>query len=363
MTARLSADLVSQAVLARLLHETQTQWQLAAPVRTLAKPRSTLYFFIYTDGHHIEKLVAKMPYKNEERFSLLAWHETGGLGEIEREYHSMQRLATHFAACPTPHLSALQPRFYLPDLNAYVMNHVEGQTLARKHLDIRAILLPNNMERACRAMQRIGEWLAWLHQLASDDFAKSNQKTPADMLPWLLQHVEWLQQFGLPITQTLRWDACLAVLQSVTTDHYVGIHGDYAIRNLIIGRNGEITGIDSALELVDSPYHDLGKFIAMFKYNVQRLNLGGSMPRESAMKKLEFAFLRGYFGDDALGESLDRRLLALYEGRYLFQQWRERLVFVSQNPIVGKVFALMANRAMWCALKTWQARLLDEEIR
>lgn len=120
------------------------------------------------------------------------------------------------------------------------------------------------------------------------------------------------------------------------------------MRNILRQSDGRLIGFDTALELIESPAYDLGKFLADLQTRKERLVTG--LPGLAQIAHLRQAFLEGY---GPLSVSSD--LLALYEGRFMLQKWKESLEAL---PDALK-FALgkQINRVMRQNFREWAAKI------
>jgi Ser/Thr protein kinase RdoA (MazF antagonist) len=98
------------------------------------------------------------------------------------------------------------------------------------------------------------------------------------------------------------------------------VHGDFAPRNLIIGRDGRLTAIDLLGRWRAPIYEDLGTFLVALGSG--RLPaVVGEWTYRRPRRVLESAFLTGYFGSDPRPD----REIALYEALLLLDKWSARL--------------------------------------
>jgi aminoglycoside phosphotransferase (APT) family kinase protein len=98
------------------------------------------------------------------------------------------------------------------------------------------------------------------------------------------------------------------------------IHGDFAPRNLIVGRDGRLTVIDLLGHWRAPLYEDLATFLVALHSGRQIALTGGRLLRRP-VAVLERHFLAGYAGDT----ELPRRPIALYEFLLVLDKWSSRL--------------------------------------
>jgi hypothetical protein len=130
-----------------------------------------------------------------------------------------------------------------------------------------------------------------------------------------------LRILGVDLGSWPVWERTLAILSQVTDAERVWAHGDFHLRNVLVLSQGGVLGFDTALERVDSPYYDLGKFVADLKTRRATLLRLGLLPPPGLIQSLTQSFLSGYLG----GSPRPGPSLALYEGFFIVQKWVESL--------------------------------------
>jgi hypothetical protein len=317
-------DAVTQAVIdhfARQLDGDPATWTLAAPPRVREMPWSTLYFLNIAGPDGRQCVVAKIVHFPDQTAADVSWKSEELRLRGRREYESMARVHGHFAAATDCGLRALRPLGYLPEMNIVLMEYAAGVTLYDACAAPARLLTPAQRRYAHRMMHCAGQWLRHLHTLPLDGSSSERLFGPAAAYQALLEEVERLRQRGVDAALWPRWEEAQIALREVASDQQVWTHGDFHMRNLLILPGGRLLGFDTALERIDSPFYDVGKFIADMKTRRARILRGGLLPGARTVERLCAAFLDGYLG----GQPLDRRRLALYEGRFFFAKWNESL--------------------------------------
>ena len=323
-------EIVAGAVLA---HLTQTEsynspsWRLAGQPRLMHKPWSTLYFLSVLNAEKRCDLVAKIIRFPDQQFAEFSWQSEELLIRGRREYETMTRVFNHFASDSSSLLSAPRPVAYLSHINAILMEFVTGTALYNECFDPRQWLTRSGQRRAQRIVARTGHWLRRFHHLPLGKVAAGYSFGPGDTFQALLKETDRLRLLGVNIDRFPLWPQTLTALQNVNDEHRVWTHGDFHMRNVMVLPDEGILGFDTALERVDSPYADLGKFVADLRTRRALILSRGLLPPPDFVQSLARVFLSGYLA----GDKFDFFLLALYEGFFIFQKWSESLAAIQEK--------------------------------
>jgi aminoglycoside phosphotransferase (APT) family kinase protein len=328
---------------------------IAARMRHM--PWSTLYFLTVTPPER--RLVVKIVRFPDQTDATTSWSSEELRRRGQREFESLQRVFHHFQTQADPTLGALEPHAYVPTLNAVVMDYAEGVTLYDGFASLSRLFRPGGQQQAAEKMQQAGRWLRHFHTLPLEQVPTERRFTPQTALQALCDEAAHLEQRGIPLTNDPGWKRTLDTLSRVEFGEQVWTHGDFHLRNVFILPSRQMLALDTALERVDSPFFDLGKFTADLKTRRARLLRRGWLPSDAMLNRLIAAFLEGYFGM----QPTDHRLLALYEGWFMLQKWNESL------DILGKTLGQKASTAVRRSvvdpafrhiLQTWNESLLRQ---
>lgn len=354
MSASLPPDVVAQAVLNSLRQQTGQPWELAAPAELmLYMPWSTLYL-IQVRG--AAKLVVKIVHFPDQTTPEISWQSEELIIRGKREYNSLVTVYEHFNQQPDKNLCSLPVKFYLPELNAIVMDFVEGQALYQAYFSGLKLLNPAQQKRTAAMMERAGQWLHWLHQLPLNEPEQSRISTPAATFKIIQSESAILKSRGVDLTLFPQWEKVYKRLSEIQETPYVWTHGDFHLRNLMVLPEERLMGLDTALESVDSPYYDIGKFTAGMKTRKQRILSLRLLPSDKVISRMTDAFLNGYFQ----GKAYDKPLFLLYEGRFFLEKWNEMLEVAQRVPFPPARIALVKviNTSFNGIMKQWMEALV-----
>lgn len=329
---------ITDAVIAYLNQRYGANWQLQGEIQIRYMLWSVLYFITVTNGDQLKKLVVKIiRFPNQERADV-SWTNDELLLRGSREYASMERINALFHDQAQNGLHCIRPEIYLPEINAVVMDFADGKSLYHASLTLTQLLRPGASANAQKLLYDTGRWLRRLHTMPLGDVPAERQRNPSDSVKAVCDEADKLKSHGVSLDTFPDWHKTLDILRTLSDEKRVWAHGDFHMRNVLVVKNDEILCFDTAFEFTDSPYYDMGTFIADLKSRRSRILRWGLLPSDHETRVLSNSFLSGYFQN----EKWDVRLVSLYEGRFLLQKWNESLEviddkFYGSRKIAGDV--------------------------
>jgi hypothetical protein len=359
----LDSGVVAEAVLDHLWSQQATNGSsphLTGSPLLLQKLWSNIYFLSVMDAGELRELVAKIAHFPDQATPEISWQSEELLIRGRREFETMTRVFNHFMHQPDSLLTALHPQAYLPEINAVLMDFVSGRALYDECIALRHLLSAAGRRRAEQVMHRAGQWLRWFHRLPLDNAPRDRIFNSSDTFSALLNSVDQLRCFGVDPSTWPQWSYTLAALSQVSHSGQVWTHGDFHLRNvLVVFPHDAVLGLDTALERIDSPYYDLGKFAADLKTRRAMILRGGLLPPPGVVQALTRAFLSGYLA----GAPVSVLSLALYEGRFIFEKWVESLTAIRETfhgstaPVGAAIGNLVVNPTFGRIIKGWMGTI------
>ena len=314
-----------------------------APAEIITKSWSIVYIIPLLERDKRYKIVVKISRSPEQERPEESWEEAHLVDRGIREYDGLVRIYNHFQEQPDSMLQAVRPIAFIRDINAIVMDFIDGSSFYDTCLRPKAILTPGGKERAERLTYRTGEWLRTFHALSQSvpTVPDDPQRVFSPALAWrqLLEAVERLQERDVDPTRWHIWSAVENALKPLDSDERVWIHNDFHMGNAMVLAEDRILSFDTGLDKLDHPYSDVGKFLADIQSRGSRTMSFGMIPPSTTVEALRQGFLEGYLK----GQTLNRPLLALYEGLYLFEKWEESLIAMD-NKAPGKKLPVPMRR-------------------
>ncbi len=336
-----STSFIADAVIAHFNQRPESHWRLQGEIQIRYMLWSVLYFITLTNGDQLKKLVVKIIRFPDQTEADLSWNNHELLLRGSREYSSMERIYDLFRDQEGNGLHCIPPQTYLPEINAIVMDYVEGKSLYHSSLTLSQLLRPGASANARKLLYNTGRWLRRFHSLPLGEVPAERQYGPADSVKALCAEAEKLNTFGISLDSFPDWQKALNILNRLSDEKRVWVHGDFHMRNTLVINGEGILCFDTAFERTDSPYYDMGTFIADLKSRRSRILRWGLLPSDHETRVLSNAFLSGYFQS----EQWDVRLLLLYEGKFLLQKWNESLEVINDKFYGARKIAGDALRA------------------
>jgi aminoglycoside phosphotransferase (APT) family kinase protein len=119
-------------------------------------------------------------------------------------------------------------------------------------------------------------------------------------------------------------------------------HGDYAMRNILVGTSGRVTVLDTFAKWQTPIYEDIGYFLTGLKMTYPQVVSQGLLFSQSQLMDYEQAFLKGYFGEARIPYAEVR----LYEMLALLDKWSSILIWSykrSSRKMIGSAKATLVS--------------------
>lgn len=219
------------------------------------------------------------------------------------EFAALQRLSAHFAPLDVA-LRVPAPVAYLPELDAFAMEYVDGETI-KDRLSPRVSPRPSSLLGALTAA---GDFLRHLHALEALPPIEVDLREEASKVLSVAE--EKLHPLGLSLPDQVRRTMVDFPALTVTSPQ-VRLHGDFGPSNILLAGDGSTVGIDAALSTVGAPEDDLVRFVALVSGAIRFAPGLVASPVVRGRQHLEERLLQTYYQAPA------RPLL--FELRYLHQ--------------------------------------------
>ncbi len=120
-----------------------------------------------------------------------------------------------------------------------------------------------------------------------------------------------------------------AALQILPDDLPLALgHGDYAMRNILVGANDRITVIDTGAKWRVPIYEDIAYFLVRMEINKLQVFTQGLAIQGKTLASYQHEFLSGYFGHTAVPENI----IGLFKIQSLLDNWSSRASSLAQQP-------------------------------
>jgi aminoglycoside phosphotransferase (APT) family kinase protein len=318
------------------------------------RPQSKIYRFQLEAKNQTRFLRVKVP-----RYS----HETGGPGhaKIDRrprrfpitdletkfqlEFAALFNIRKHFEGLDDARFGTVNVLDSLTAFRGSVMEEVNDPSLRSLFVRENRLQKLFTAWSSIEAFRNAGSWLRAYHSLPLKATTRHQQR--AEFIDANVRLAEYLSK--LTDTQYFRDVAALitrAALEVLPDSLPLGLnHGDYAMRNILVGVHNRVTVLDTLARWRTAVYEDIGYFLTNLKVTWPQVMSQGMVFKQSLIEKYEQIFLLGYFGDD----SAPIRAIRLYEIQALLDRWSGRAArsegqFASGSGAAARLMSTFENR-------------------
>lgn len=336
--------------------------KLHSPVKTLVKDWSIIYFISLDEIGEKQDIVVKVSrFPNQVR-SEESWTEEHLIDRGVREYDGLVRIHDYFQAQGNELLQTVRPIAFIRDINGIVMDFFDGDEYYKTCLSPKKIIRTGAIKRAGELAYRTGEWLRHFHDLSLEmqDIPCEQDRlySPQRTLRLLLEVVERLQEQGINPTKWSNWSEIESAYRQLDSDERVWIHSDFHMGNAMVLSGERILSFDTGLDKKDHPYEDAGKFLADLQSRSSRTLTFGLIPPTATTDAIRQQFLDGYLQ----GRKLDKPIMALYEGLYLFEKWEESLMAMETKSSTKKLPAPLRQLIIDWVLNPTFKRIISHRL-
>lgn len=314
-----------------------------------------LYRFKVSNESQIRSVFVKVPHRNSKNnqnngsaYEKPLLFPKTELREMHRlQYSALKSIYEYFTGLGMKHLGAIRVLDYLPQFQAVFTEESSDTSLRDLFLRDSRFRSPFKQGKLSVSFQNTGIWLRMYHRMPKhkdvkvrhqhrDDFAEAIS-TLADYLVKTLGDEPFFKETASMIIHKG---------QEVLPESLpLGLgHGDYAMRNILIGPNARVTVLDTFAKWRTPIYEDIGYFLNGLKISYPQIISQGLAFNTAQLAAYERAFLNGYFGE----EPIPHPAIKLYEAFALLDKWSSSIALIHQQTVpiktLGKVKITLLNR-------------------
>lgn len=333
-----------------------------ALLRLRSRPAARLYWYRIGDHTSSRTLVVKVP--GDPADSSVA-SESGRPRMLEpppldakyvREHLALDLLQRHFSGLDDPRFGVIPIVGRIDSARAIIMAEIEGRSLNElaprlSRLDPRR---PSPLLR--RAVRSAGAWLREYHQLELEG-TLPRQARREDFVTNVQRYCSHL---GAMLSRPGFFDGLAEQLTTAAGRLFppelpLGLgHGDFAMRNVLVGQSGKIFVFDTTALWRTPVYADLAKFALAIRLSRVQVYSHGAAFSEASLQSVNRWLFDGYYGNEPVPE----KRITLYALLLLLDKWSFELALPSRG---SRVVSTVQRRL----LDSWysrQARLLTEQL-
>lgn len=233
------------------------------------------------------------------------------------EYAAMKVIYDHFSTLNDPRFGAIRVLDALPEIGAIIMIESHDPDLRPLFARRNRIGYLFRRDKLYDVFRNAGGWLRAFHAMPLDTYVKRRDATRDDyernideLTAYLLRHVG-----ELPALRRVQRGLDTSALQDNLP--LARGHGDYSLRNILVGEHKRVTGIDTLARWEIPIYEDIGYFLVRLHTNRVQVFSRGLAYSPQWIARCEEEFLGGYFPT----ECVPTQAIALFQILALLDQW------------------------------------------
>lgn len=238
---------------------------------------------------------------------------------VQKEFQGMKYIEKVITESMIPNLIAIRPYFFIPELNAIVMEELPLEMM-RKWIYKTGIILGKRKDWNIfeNYLSFAGKWLRVFHGKSAiykcAPLESINLKKEIDSLYKNLE-----KRINKPLLNLNMRSAQLIESLKKCDIPLSCLHHDYQLGNIFITAEGKLGALDPNWTMEGPIYSDLASFMIYPRVSKQSIITRGSIFRSSLVNRFEFAFLHGYFGN----LEIQYPILFLFIVRAILKRWLE----------------------------------------
>jgi hypothetical protein len=270
------------------------------------RPASVLYEFSVINEEEKRLILVKIPYHrgrsaseaDDSYFKPRLFPRTEPRDMHKLEYTALQTISDYFSSLDEKDLGTIRVLDYLPDYQAIFTEVCKGTNLRELLLQTNRLYNRFPQRELAPAFRNVGKWLRFYHGMPKEDNVTVRHTHRHEYIEAVCKLTGFLattqqgEDFFQRITSVLESSALKLLPESLP----IGLgHGDFAMRNILVGENAHITVIDTFAKWKAPIYEDIGYFINGLKMNAPQVMSQGLLFSARQLSELECAFLEGYY--------------------------------------------------------------------
>ena len=319
------------------------------------RPRSTLYRFQLSAGGVQRFVLIKVPTSPGEtgvqvqdegpsrRDRPRLASETDPTIKFRLEYVAFTTVHSYFQNLQDPRFGTIRILDLLSKYGAIVMEEAKDPSLRQLFAKASFSLPPLKSSATLEAAFRnAGAWLHAYHALHTHVQAETRHARRADFIESITPFTDFLtdavgdamffQQVALTTTEQ--------ALDALPETLPLGLgHGDFAMRNILVGPQGRVTLLDTLARWRTPIYEDVAYFLIALKTTWPQVLSQGLAFSASRLAHYEREFLSGYFGP----EPVDFGVIRLFEIQALLDKWSATVARLALSAR-GRLQCKLVNR-------------------
>jgi hypothetical protein len=228
------------------------------------------------------------------------------------EHAALSAIERHFRSLGDTRFGAIRVLALLPEPAALLMERLDQPSLRTLLMRSSRRGSADSLEHLDAAFHNAGAWLQSYHSMPDTQNTPARHGGRAEFLDFIDRVSSYLGD-QLHSESFFRQLAAATAAEAAELLPYalpLGLsHGDYALRNILVGTGAAVTLCDTRSRWRTAVYEDIGYFLVNLKYGWPQLYTRGLVLPPDLLTRYERHFLKGYFQRD----DVPVRTLRLYE--------------------------------------------------
>lgn len=316
------------------------------------RTQSHMYRFQLSTKGVVRYLRVKVPLSNSGRKSLRAdsrprrFPATDVELKFQFELSALTAIHSYFDALGDPRFGTIRLLDSLPGIKANVMEEVGDPSLRQLFAKESRLLIPFRSARSHVAFTNTGAWLREYHSLPKEADARHNRRD--EFIESITQLTDYLaEKLGDSLFfRSVGREAKAVALELLPESLPTGLaHGDFAMRNILVGSGGRVTVLDTLARWRTAIFEDIAYFLNNLRLTWPQIVSQGRVYDLNLIAQYEKAFLAGYFGDS----QIPLQTIRLYQIEALVDTWSGRVARGSEHrsrrgPVMEGLKQALQNR-------------------
>lgn len=315
------------------------------------RPTAMLYRFRVTNDSQFPSIFVKVPLRiggSQSKGSTyekpLLFPKTEPRDMHWLQYSALRTIYEHFTSLGKEHLGAIRVLDYLPEHYAIFTEESNDLKLRELFYQQNRLRFPFGHGGLADAFHNVGGWLHVYHTMPKEQDVKIRHQHRHDFAEAITTLTDFLARSLHEDVLFQRTNSILIEKALETLPHTLPLglgHGDYAMRNILIGPNARVTVLDTFAKWRTPIYEDIGYFLTGMKTSYPQIVSQGFAFRSDQLSVYENEFLKGYFG----AEPIPYAAVWLYEALALLDKWLSTLAKAYQkNYMIRQPEVILINQ-------------------
>lgn len=260
-------------------------------------------------------------------------------------YTALKTIYDYYTSLDRAQLGAIRVLDYLPQYHAIFTEESSDPKLRDLFFRENRLRYPLGHAGLSTTFQNVGMWLRLYHTMPKDRDVQVRHQHRND-------YVEAITTITDFLAKTLKSESFFKETASILIDTARKIlpeslplglgHGDYAMRNILVGPNSRVTVLDTFAKWRTPVYEDIGYFLTDLKMSSPQVLSHGLAFRLNQLAAYEQVFLKGYFGQEAIPYPA----IWLYEALAVLDKWSSKVARSYQQRNSIKIMGRLNMKLM-----------------